>query len=154
MLLDIKNVSLSFADRALFQNVNLRVEEGDRIGLVGANGEGKSSLLNLLNGTISPTSGECSRRRDLQIGYLQQNSGLNSARTIQEELRSVFEPLLKAQQQLVELSQEIERYQTQQSKDSIYQTILEDYNKTMSYFEANDGYQSDVKIRTVVNRCV
>ena len=123
MLLDIKNVSLSFADRTLFQNVNLRVEEGDRIGLVGANGEGKSSLLNLLNGTISPTSGECSRRRDLQIGYLQQNSGLNSARTIQEELRSVFEPLLKAQQQLVELSQEIERYQTQQSKDSIYQTI-------------------------------
>ena len=84
MLLDIKNVSLSFADRTLFQNVNLRVEEGDRIGLVGANGEGKSSLLNLLNGTISPTSGECSRRRDLQIGYLQQNSGLNSARTIQE----------------------------------------------------------------------
>lgn len=151
MLLDIKNVSLSFADRTLFQNVNLRVEEGDRIGLVGANGEGKSSLLNLLNGTISPTSGECSRRRDLQIGYLQQNSGLNSARTIQEELRSVFEPLLKAQQQLVELSQEIERYQTQQSKDSIYQTILEDYNKTMSYFEANEGYQIDVKIRTVLN---
>ncbi len=152
MLLDIQDVSISFSERTLFQHVSLRIEEGDRIGLVGANGEGKTSLLNLLNGDLSPTTGIRTIKKDLHIGYLRQNSGLESKNTIREEMKRVFEPLLRAQARMQVISHQLENYHTeQQKKQQSYQVLAAEYGELLSYFESNEGYQIDVKIETILN---
>ena len=112
MLIDLANISVSFSERILFQNVNLRIEETDRIGLVGSNGEGKSTLLNLLADELSPSTGERIVKKNLQIGYLKQNSGLDSTATIYQEMLHVFSPLLQVQSKMKELSQKLAGYQT------------------------------------------
>ena len=152
MLIDLANISVSFSERILFQNVNLRIEETDRIGLVGSNGEGKSTLLNLLADELSPSTGERIVKKNLQIGYLKQNSGLDSTATIYQEMLHVFSPLLQVQSKMKELSQKLAGYQTNlQKKQSDYLTLSTEYGELLSYFESNDGYQIETKIHTVLN---
>lgn len=149
MLLSLDNVSKIFADRIIFMGASLKVEEGDRIGLVGANGAGKSTLLNVLNGDLSPDGGERAVKSGLTLGFLRQNSGVDSANTIYEEMRSVFRPLLGAQARLKELAAAMEAHADHGTAD--YGALSAEYGKLQAYFEANDGYNIDVKIKTVLN---
>ncbi|GKH48854.1 ABC-F family ATP-binding cassette domain-containing protein [Anaerotruncus massiliensis (ex Togo et al. 2019)] len=149
MLLSLDNVSKIFADRIIFMGVSLKVEEGDRIGLVGANGAGKSTLLNVLNGDMSPDEGERAVKSGLTLGFLRQNSGVDSANTIYEEMRSVFRPLLDAQARIKELAAAMERHADHGTEE--YAGLSAEYGRLLAYFEANDGYNIGVKIKTVLN---
>ncbi len=149
MLISLDHVSKLFADKVIFMNVSVNVEEGDRIGLVGVNGAGKSTLLNVLDGSLAPDEGERAVRGGLRIGFLRQNSGIESANTIREEMRGVFRPLLDAQEQAKRLAAQMETLADRAGGD--YKTLSAEYGRLQSYFETNDGYNIDVKINTVLN---
>ena len=95
MLLSMQDIGVSFSGNTSLEHIDGDVQENSRIGLIGANGAGKSTLLNMICGSLDNEWGEISRRADLNIGYLRQNSGLSGENTIIQVMRRVFEPVLK-----------------------------------------------------------
>lgn len=143
MIAELKDAARSFGGQEIFRNANAAVQEGERIGLVGPNGTGKSTLLRVLLGELDADEGQVYLRKDARVGYLQQNSGLEAERTIMDEMRSVFSAALKAQARMEQLSGEIEKNPEDLS-------LQKEYDKQMAVFLAGDGYQIDVKIRRIL----
>lgn len=149
MLINLENATKLFAEKIIFTGVSLKIEEGDRIGLVGVNGAGKSTLLNVLDGSLALDEGERAVKNNMTLGFLRQNSGVDSSHSIYEEMRSVFQPLLDAQAQIKRAAARMAQY-TDHS-DTEYCALSEEYAKLQTYFEGNDGYNIDVKIKTILN---
>ncbi|HOX54826.1 MAG TPA: ATP-binding cassette domain-containing protein, partial [Candidatus Omnitrophota bacterium] len=84
----IQNLSKTYGAKTLFENVNLSINRGEKIGLVGPNGAGKSTLFSFILGEISPSGGSVEVLKGISIGYLPQESGFSSERTVLEELTS------------------------------------------------------------------
>lgn len=144
MLVSVEQMTKMYNARTVLSDINLKIEDNDRIGLIGVNGCGKSTLLKLIMGIELPDDGVISVRNDLTIGYLAQNSGLDRDRTIWEEMRSVFSDLLEIEQELRTMEREMA-----QSPER-HKEMAEEYARKTSYFESRDGYLIDVKIRTVL----
>lgn len=106
--------------------------------MIGVNGAGKSTLLSLICGELEPDEGAVSIGENARIGYLKQNSGLESGNTIFEEMQSVFAPLLEAQRRMQELSRRMQGASGQE-----YQELSQQFSQLQSYFETNEGYQID-----------
>ena len=94
MIVSLEHVSKYYGAELILKDVNAAILEKDRIGLVGPNGEGKSTLLNMIAADLDYEEGEIILSSGATIGYLKQNSGLSNGRSIQEEMRSVFSELL------------------------------------------------------------
>lgn len=147
MLVMLDGVSKGFGDNTILKDIKVTVNEKDKIGLIGLNGIGKSTLLNMICGVLEPDDGTISVKQGLSIGYLRQNSGLSSQNTVQQEMKLAFEPLLEAQSQM----EQIERQLAELSPDSVeYKSLSARYAKLSSYFEVNEGYQIDVKIKSIL----
>ena len=106
MVLSIERLNKSFGANMVLQDIMAKIEDHDRIGLIGVNGAGKSTLLNLIVGDLQPDTGVISIANGVSIGFLRQNSGLSSENTIWEEMRNVFQPVLEMEQRLRWLEQE------------------------------------------------
>ena len=147
MLITLENVRFGYEDKILFEKVNAVISEGERIGLIGANGEGKTTLLRLMMGTLSPDDGRILKKSGLKIGYLEQNGGLESDKTVYGEMRSVFAPVLRAIDGMREAEQKMARaeYGSREYKD-----LAARYEQLERAVAAADGYNVDVKIRTVL----
>ncbi len=147
MIVSIENISKYYNGNLVLDNVSLTVENNDRIGIIGRNGCGKSTLLRILTGLELPDreseTGSVSVSGGASIGFLQQNSGLDNGNTIIEEMKSVFSKLLDAQKKMSELEKKM--------SETNDESITAEYTKLTSWFEANDGYLIDVKIKTVLN---
>lgn len=148
MLAALDHITRYFGDTLIFDNVTASIEDGDRIGLIGANGIGKSTLLNVLCGQLAPDEGSVSVTNGVHIGFLRQNSGLSRENTVYEEMRSVFRELLEMEERLALLERQIAACT---AHDERYRALCEEYSDLSAYFEARDGYHIDVKIRTVLN---
>ncbi len=147
MLLSCSQLTKSFGDKLILDQVGFSINEGDRIGLIGVNGAGKSTLLNLLTGKYEPDGGEIARGSGA-VGYLEQNSGLETSRSILDEMLSVFSSLLETEERLRALEQEIASL----PPDSpLYEERSAEYARLTAEFEAGDGYLIRVKIETVLN---
>ena len=148
MLISCSGLTFGFGDKTILDQIDCAVNEGERIGLIGVNGAGKSTLLKALMGRYEPDGGAVSRRSGMTIGYLEQDSGLESGNTILEEMLTVFAPLLKIEERVRALEQEIAAL----SPDSkFYDALAGEYAKLTAQFEAGDGYLIWVKIGTVLN---
>ena len=90
MILNIENLSKSFGENEILDNINMTIEQKDRIGLIGNNGVGKSTLLNIIAGNMEYDKGTINIKKDLKIGYLKQLDILNENNTIKEEMYSIF----------------------------------------------------------------
>lgn len=143
MIAEFRETARSFGGQEVFTDVSGAIHEDDRIGLVGPNGTGKSTLLRVLLGELEPDAGSVFLRKDARIGYLEQNSGLEAERSIMEEMRSVFAAALRAQERMDVLAEEIEKNPEDLS-------LQKDYDAQMAVFLASDGYQIDVKIRRIL----
>lgn len=153
MLISLENVSKSFGEKLILSGVNITIEDNDRIGLIGANGVGKSTLLNVICGRLVPDyshheQGYVHIGTGVSIGLLEQNSGLSVGNTIYSEMRSVFAEVLAAEEKLRALEKEIA---VLPHSDDEYHKKAEEYSRLTAYFEASDGYHIDVKIKTVLN---
>ncbi len=148
MLISLQDAEISFGGTTVLTEISGEVQDNSRIGLIGPNGAGKSTLLNMICGSLETEKGVISRKSGLQIGYLQQNSGLQSGNTIREEMRSVFAPLLKAKEELDDIHLAMADCQEDSEE---FRALAKEYDQKLSYFEGNDGYLIEVKIQTVLN---
>lgn len=148
MIVSLEHVFKYYGADCILRDVNAAINEKDRIGLVGANGEGKTTLLNVLTGGLDYEEGSVSLTNGKVIGYLHQNSGLSNGRTIQQEMEAVFADLIA-------LGQEVDALQKQMAQvhdnPQEYERVSAEYQKKLARFEARDGYQIEVKINTVLN---
>lgn len=148
MLASLDGIVKYFGDKQILDGVSVTIEDTDRIGLIGANGIGKSTLLNILAGKLSPDEGSVGITNGVTVGMLEQNSGLSRENTIYAEMRSVFAELLETEARLRELETQIA---AATAHDAAYDALCEEYSRLSAWFEARDGYQIDVKIKTVLN---
>lgn len=107
-VLTVNNLSISFAEKTLFENVSFHLEYGDRAGLIGANGAGKTTLFKILTGRLSQSGGGIIKSKDAAFGYMEQHSCSTPGRTVWEELLSVFSDLSADEKKLDEIARSIE----------------------------------------------
>ncbi|MCR2803435.1 ABC-F family ATP-binding cassette domain-containing protein [Paenibacillus soyae] len=150
MLLQVSNISKSYGVTPILSQISMQVLERERIGLVGVNGAGKSTLLKIIAGEITPDSGDIHKPKDLKLGYLAQNSGLQSDRTIIEEMRAVFAHLIQAEQELRELEVKIADPELH-ADEKRYADILDRYAKRSDWFKENGGFEINTRINSVLH---
>ena len=102
------NLSISFGEKKLFDNVSFEVGEHDRIGLIGVNGAGKTTLFRLITGEMEPTSGEAFLSKQARIGYLEQHACADETRSIYDEMLSVFQNVMQVERELNETTCQLE----------------------------------------------
>jgi len=107
-LLSLSKVNKYFGERCLFENVSFSVEEHDKIGLIGANGTGKTTLFKMILEGESPDGGDVFLSKNISIGYLEQHVGINSELTVYEEVLTIFSHLRKIEEEILELTGNIE----------------------------------------------
>ena len=149
MLISAQNVTKSFIENLIFENVSLTIEEGGRYGLIGVNGAGKSTLISILLGECESDDGEVYRNPDMTIGVLKQNSGLERDSSIILEMKKAFSDVEKAENEMRKIEADMENLQ-ESDKDE-YRRLSAAYAKKQAYIESRDGYNTDVKIKTVLN---
>lgn len=150
MLLQVSNITKSYGVDPILSNINLQILERDKIGLVGVNGAGKSTLLKIIAGEISYDSGEIHKAKETRIGYLAQNSGLQSDRTIIEEMLLVFTDLLAVEQELRELELKIADPELH-NDEKRYQDILDRYANRSDWYKNNGGFEINTRINSVLH---
>lgn len=148
MLLTVNQVSKGFLDEIVLKDINLSIQEGDHIGLLGVNGVGKTTLLNILTGVLPCDTGIISAKKGLSIGYLKQNESLNSQNTLQEEIHSALQEVYTVREQLARISAKIANTDPD-SPD--YIQLTDTYEALSNQYTALDGYHADVRIQTVLN---
>lgn len=146
MLISLEAVSKGFGAEEIFAGITAKIEDNDRIGLIGVNGAGKSTLLNLIIGALESDTGTISRKTDLRVGYLRQNSGLEQGNTIQQEMRSVFREELDAQQEMKAVAAQM----ADAADEALREELTQRYSALQDFFEAREGYLIDVKINTIL----
>lgn len=104
--LNIQNLSLSFGERILFENINFEMGDKDKVGLVGANGVGKTSLFKILTGEYSPSSGGAFIGKNMKLGYMEQHT-CSDNKTVYDELISVYSDLIEQEKELEEISRKL-----------------------------------------------
>lgn len=103
-VLSVHNLSKSFVEQRLFENVSFDIEKGDKVGFIGANGVGKTTLFRVLNGEISPDEGSVFKSGDITIGYMQQHACTHPERSVYDELISVFDYLIDMEAEIARLN--------------------------------------------------
>ncbi|GKU76227.1 ABC-F family ATP-binding cassette domain-containing protein [Paenibacillus sp. L3-i20] len=150
MLLQVSNISKNYGVSAVLSHISMQVLEKDRIGLVGVNGAGKSTLLKIIAGEISADSGDIHKSKETRLGYLAQNSGLQSDRSIIEEMRAVFATLIETEKELRELENKIADPE-HHSDEKKYAATLERYAQRSDWFREQGGFEINTKINSVLH---
>lgn len=148
MLLSADNLSFGFNGGSLLENICFSLNEGDRVGLIGANGEGKTTLIRLILGELDAESGTLFRKNGIRIGYLAQNGGYDSYNTVFEEMREIFADDIRAMETLRETEKQ---FATAQEDSDEYRALSARYEYLNKQIAARDSYQYEVRIRTVLN---
>ncbi|RJE87669.1 ABC transporter ATP-binding protein [Paenibacillus sp. 1011MAR3C5] len=150
MLLQVSNISKSYGVTAILSHISMQVLEKERIGLVGVNGAGKSTLLKIIAGEMSADSGDIHKAKELRLGYLAQNSGLQSERTIIEEMRAVFAHLIEAEQELRDLEVKIADPDLH-ADEKKYADVLDRYARRSDWFREQGGFEISTRINSVLH---
>ena len=146
IILQANKIERSFAGEVLFDNINLQVDERDRIALVGKNGAGKSTLLKILVGEEEPTSGEINKKKDISLSYLAQDSRFESENTIYDEMLHVFDDLRRTEKQLRQMELEMgEKFGEDLDK------LMSDYDRLSENFRQAGGFTYEADIRAILN---
>jgi ATP-binding cassette subfamily F protein 3 len=144
-------VSKDYGGNSIFRDIDLEIMEGERIGLVGENGGGKSTLFKLIAGLDTPTEGVISRRRNLTIGYLAQEADPGQSH------KTVFEAVSEVTQELVDLPLMLSQLEARMadpevaSDPELMTAILDEYGKAQERFDALGGYTLEHKVETVLH---
>ena len=146
IILQANKIERSFAGEVLFDNINLQVDERDRIALVGKNGAGKSTLLKILVGEEEPTSGEINKKKDISLSYLAQDSRFESENTIYDEMLYVFDDLRRTEKQLRQMELEMG-----EKSGAELEKLMSDYDRLSENFRQAGGFTYEADIRAILN---
>ena len=123
-MLNIHNLSVSFGGTFLFEEVTFRLGAGDRVGLVGKNGAGKSTMLKILAGDFAPDSGVISQEKEVRMGFLRQDIDFEQGRTVLEEAYEAFVDIKIVEKKLEEINHQLVTRTDYESEE--YSKIIED----------------------------
>ncbi|MFH1006602.1 MAG: ABC-F family ATP-binding cassette domain-containing protein [Candidatus Latescibacterota bacterium] len=143
-LVHLDKVSKFYGAHGVLEDVSWQVEENDRIGLIGPNGCGKTTLFRLITEDLLPTEGTVIRKRDLRIGYLSQEPALDGTRTVLQETMTAFEPVLAMQVELVHLEEAM-------ASNRHSEALLHEYGALRERYEAQGGYDIETEARSVLS---
>ena len=148
MLISLDNAAFSFGGNLIFSGVTFALNEGERVGLIGANGEGKTTLIRLITGEYVPDSGTVLRKNGIKIGCLEQSGGYTCGNTVYAEMLGIFKEELAAVQKLSTLSHGLAATEYASGEYNALSAKIESLNK---YISANDCFNVEIKIKTVLN---
>lgn len=131
-LLNVYNLKMEFGERLLFAGASFEIGDSDKVGVIGANGTGKTTLFKLITGEMAPSSGEIYKSKNAVVGYMEQHACSDSKRSLYSEVLTVFEPLMKMEDELEEIAFKIE---SQGADDA----ILERQAQLTERFEREGG---------------
>ena len=146
MILNVSNLSHGFGDRAIFNNVSFRLLKGEHIGLVGANGEGKSTFMNIITGKLQPDEGNIEWNKNVRVGYLDQHAVLQQGMTIEDVLKSAFSYLFEMEQHMNEICDKLGDASI--SEDEMNQ-MMEELGTIQETLTSHDFYMIDAKVEEV-----
>lgn len=147
ILLQANNVMRRFGADVLFHDINLQIQEHGRTALVGRNGAGKTTLLKMIAGITNPDEGTISKSKDLTIGYLAQDQGLDSQNSIWAELDLVFAPLHKMEKQIHQLENQLASLDPATKE---FQLTTEKYSQLQSTFKKQGGFEYESRMRGIL----
>ncbi len=147
MLISADNLSFGFNGGSLLENITFSLHEEERVGFIGGNGEGKTTLIRLILGELEGESGTLFKKNGIRIGYLAQNGGYDSANTVYGEMREIFAEDERAIASLRDIEEQISK--TQEGSQE-YRALSAKYESLNKRIAARDSYHFDVRIRTVL----
>ena len=153
MLFSLENLQFGYQGEVLLENISFALSEGERVGLIGGNGEGKTTLIKLILGQLSPDGGKVFRKNGIRIGCLEQTGGFDSDKTVFEEMRAVFSREEEALKGLREVENAIAalRGRDKGEENKEYLALAAKYERLNKLVAATDAYGFEVRIRTVLN---
>ncbi|MCX7922975.1 MAG: ATP-binding cassette domain-containing protein [Clostridia bacterium] len=145
-ILNVENVSHGFGARKILENASFRLLKGEHVGLVGANGEGKSTFLNIITGKLMPDEGKVEWCNRITTGYLDQHTVLTKGKTIREVLREAFQYMFDLEQEMLQIYEKMA-----DASEKEIEAMMEDVGEIQSTLEHNGFYIIDAKIEEVAN---
>ncbi|MBO4702391.1 MAG: ABC-F family ATP-binding cassette domain-containing protein [Lachnospiraceae bacterium] len=146
MILNLNNISLSFGENTILNNISLLLNEGDKCALIGDNGTGKSSLLKIITGEYSKDSGDLFFKKDITIGYVAQNQDYESDNTLYDELLECKRDLIEYESKLREMEENLSSV-----KESDMDDYMNRYHSMLEIFDKKGGYTYKSEINGVLN---
>lgn len=143
-ILNVEHLTHGFGDRAIFNDVSFRLLKGEHIGLVGANGEGKSTFMNIVTGKLMPDEGKVEWAKNVRAGYLDQHAVLEKGMTIQDVLKSAFDPLLKKEERMNEICDHLG-----EADENEMEVLMEELGTIQDELTLHDFYTIDAKVEEV-----
>ena len=143
-ILNVEHLTHGFGDRAIFDDVSFRLLKGEHIGLVGANGEGKSTFMSIVTGKLTPDEGKVEWAKNVRAGYLDQHAVLQSGMTIQDALKSAFDPLLQKEQRMNEICEKLGEVDEDEMN-----LLMEELGTIQDELTLHDFYAIDAKVEEV-----
>jgi len=143
-MLRLERIGKIYPTGEVLKDVNWEVKPGERVGLVGVNGAGKSTQLKIINGEIEPSTGEVIRPSSLHIGYLTQEFEVELSRTVREEFWQVYQEASEIQHSLTQVQREMET-----ADPETLDRLINKLDKLQRKFEALDGYSLEAEVRLV-----
>jgi ATPase subunit of ABC transporter with duplicated ATPase domains len=143
-LLSVQNLTHGFGDRAIFNDVSFRLLKGEHIGLIGANGEGKSTFMNIITGKLEPDEGKVEWAKRIRIGYLDQHAQLKQGMTIRDVLKTAFQYLFDMETEMNELFAKMGEASSEELEG-----LLEETGTLQDALTNNDFYIIDAKVEEI-----
>ena len=130
IVVSAKDLTKAYGTDVILDKVSFHINKGDRVGIIGINGAGKTTLLKMLTGELACEEGDAFISNDLQIGYLKQDAGFDSEKTVIEEVNAVFDHFPEMEKQMTELLQKAEELANTGKKEDVAesQKLIEDYD--------------------------
>ena len=145
-ILNVEKLNHGFGERTLLKDVSFRLLKGEHIGLIGANGEGKSTFLNIITGKLMPDEGTVEWAKDVRVGYLDQHSVLEAGMTIRDVLKSAFEFLFDIEARMNALCTAMG-----EASDDELADMMEEFGTIQDLLDAHDFYIIDTKVEEVAH---
>ena len=144
-LLTVEHVTHGFGGRRILEDASFRLLKGEHIGLIGANGEGKTTFLNIITGQLAPDEGKIEWSKRVTVGYLDQHSTLKKGMTIRDVLREAFQGMYDLEKEMLSL------YDAMATADSDIDAMMEDAGEIQQILEHSGFYTLDAKIEEIAN---